>query len=84
MNLNVKMIAECKGDFLGLFSELASRWKDQDLRGSDSEFDSLKCSKTEDSSFASTRLGLNDNISGRDDGHDGSLLDGRGFIKTWG
>lgn len=25
MNLNVKMIAECKGYFLGLFSELASR-----------------------------------------------------------
>lgn len=82
MYLNIKMITECKGHFLRLLSELTGWREDKDLRGSDSELDSLKGSETEDSSFTSTGLGLDDDVSGRDDRHDGSLLDGGGFIEA--
>ena len=82
MDLNVQVITECKGNFLGLFGKLTGRGEDKDLRGSDTEFDSLEGSKTEDGGFAGTGLGLDDDISGGNDGHYGPLLYGGGFIEA--
>ncbi len=83
MDLNVEVITECEGNFLGLFGELTGGGEDEDLRGSDTEFDSLEGSETEDGGFAGTWLGLDDDVSTGDDRHDGSLLYGGGFVEAW-
>ena len=54
MDLDVEVITECEGNFLGLFGELTGGGEDEDLRGSDTEFDSLEGSETEDGGFAGT------------------------------
>ena len=82
MALDVHVVAESDDDLLNLLGELTSGRKDERLGALDVGVELLEDGNGERSGLASTRLGLRDDVVALDDGHDGTLLDSGGTLKT--
>ena len=82
--LDLHEIAKSNDDLLNLLSQLTSGSKNQSLAALDVMVDLLKNGDGESSRLASSRLGLGNHIMALDDGHDGTLLNGRGALETIG
>lgn len=82
--LNVHEVTNGNDDLLDLLSQLAGGGKNQGLALLDSRVDLLENGNGEGSSLASTGLGLGDDIVALDDGHNRTLLNGRGALETVG
>jgi hypothetical protein len=82
MTLDVQEISEGNDNLLDLLCKFACRCKDQSLTLFGVVVNLLKDTDGKGGSFASTRLGLGDDIAVLENGHDGSLLDRRRAFKT--
>jgi hypothetical protein len=80
--LNVQEISKSYDDLLDLLSEFSRGSKDQGLALLNSVVDLLEDTDGECGCLARAGLGLGDNITVLEDGHDGALLDGGWTLKT--
>lgn len=76
------MLAEGDDNRLDLLSELTGGGQDEGLGLLQLAVDLLEDADGEGGGLAGTRLGLGDHITITGDGDDGTLLDGRGVLKT--
>jgi len=81
---NVHVVTESDDDLLDLLSKLAGGREDEGLSPLDREVEFLEDGDGESCGFASTGLGLSDDIVALDDGDDRTLLDGGRTLKTRG
>ena len=81
--LNVQEVSKSNDDFLNLLGEFSCGGKNQSLTLPDILIDLLEDSDGEGSRLSCAGLGLGDDIAVLEDGHNGSLLDGGGTLKTW-
>lgn len=82
--LDVHEVTDGDDDLLDLLGKLTGGSQDQSLALLDSGVDLLENGNGESSRLASTGLGLGNDIVALDDGHDGTLLNSRGTLKTVG
>lgn len=80
--LDVHVVTDGDDDLLDLLSQLAGRGEDKSLALLERDVDRLENGDGESGGLASSRLGLGDNIVPGNDGHDGTLLDGRRALET--
>ena len=82
--LDVHEVANSDNDLLDLLSQFTGGGEDQSLALLHSGVDLLENGNGESSRLASTRLGLGNHVVTLNDGHDGTLLDGRRALETVG
>lgn len=75
-------VTETQNDFLDLKSKLTGGSKQKSLGLSDAQVNVLENRDGEGSGLTGTRLSLSKNIVTLDNGEDGTLLNGRGGLKT--
>ena len=80
--LDVEELSDSLDDVVDLFSELSNWGKDDHLSGSSLGVDPLQGSDHESAGFSCSRLGLGDGVFLDDKRFDGSLLNGRWFVKA--
>lgn len=84
MAFHVHEVANSNHDLLDLLRQLTGGSEDESLALLHGGVDLLENGDGEGSRLASTGLGLSNDIVALDNGHDGTLLDGRGSLKTVG
>ncbi len=82
MTLSAHVVAKSHDDLLDLLGQLPSGSQDQSLAGVDFGVNLLQDGNGEGGRFASSGLGLSDDIMTLDARNDGALLDGRGLFET--
>lgn len=80
----VHEVANSNNDLLNLLCQLTGWSEDKSLALVHGRVDLLEHGDGEGSGLASTGLGLSNDIMSLDNGHDSTLLDGRGSLKTVG
>jgi len=82
--VDIEVVSESDDDLLNLLGELSSWGEDQSLGLLDRGVNSLQNRDREGGGLSGTGLSLGDTVTSSDDGHDSSLLDGRGSLETVG
>ena len=84
MAFHVHEVANSNHDLLDLLSQFTGGGEDQSLALVDGGVDLLENGDGESGRLASSGLSLSDDIVTLDNGHDSTLLNGRGSLKTVG
>mmetsp|Transcript_17574 Transcript_17574/g.36132 ORF Transcript_17574/g.36132 Transcript_17574/m.36132 type:complete len:370 (-) Transcript_17574:53-1162(-) len=82
VDLNVHVISKSQNNFLNLARQLTGWGQDQGLTLLDRMVDNSQTTDREGGGFTGTGLGLGDQISSRNSGSDGTLLDSGGLFET--
>lgn len=80
--LDVHVVSEGDEDLLDLLGELTGRGEDESLGLLEGNVDRLEDRDREGGGLSGSRLRLRDDVVSGNDGHDGTLLDGRRTLET--
>ena len=81
--LNVHVVPQSQNNILDLDSQFSGGRENESLSLPDGGIDGLQNRDTKGGGFTGTGLSLSDDVSTRDDGLDGTLLDSGGLFEVW-